>query len=101
MIKLPATRIVAVVALAGGLAITPMLDDSDEVGSTAGNPILTPPPYFRIQKRPGELTLSGHTLSRTHEQELLELAASSYAPLNGARDNLKTIKGVGPAIERH
>jgi len=55
-----------------------MLDDSDEIDSTVGNPALTPQPKFRIQRRPGEITLSGHTLSRKHEQELLQVAESSY-----------------------
>jgi OOP family OmpA-OmpF porin len=55
-----------------------MLDDSDEVDMTSGKPVATPRPEFRIQRRPGELTLSGHTLSRTHEQDLLQVAASSY-----------------------
>jgi len=76
--KNSATRIVAAVIFVGGLAVSPLLDIS-ESNDTSIAPLAPPPPQFQIRWQRGELTLSGHTTSLQHEQDLLQLAQTSYA----------------------
>jgi len=77
VIKNSAARKVAAVILVGGLAVSPLLDNSESNDSsiTALAPLS---PQFQIRWQRGELTLSGHTSSLQHEQELLQVAQSSY-----------------------
>lgn len=77
MIKNPATRIVAAVVLVAGLAVAPLLDNGERVDNSIA-PQVSPPPQFQIRWQRGELTLSGHTTSVRHEQDLLQVAKSSY-----------------------
>lgn len=79
MINHSTTRIAAAIVLVGGLAITTQLN-KDESGDGAATPPLSPQsPQFQILRRKGELSLSGHTASRQHEQDLLQVAATSYS----------------------
>lgn len=77
MIKKSATRIVAAVILVGGLAVSPLLDNSEST-DTAIAALASQPPLFQIRWQRGELVLSGHTTSLRHEQDLLQIAKSSY-----------------------
>lgn len=77
MIKNPATRIVAAVILVGSLFVAPLLDNGELSGNTIA-PLIPESPQFKIRWQHGELTLSGHTKSLQHEQDLLQVAASSY-----------------------
>lgn len=77
MIKNPATRIVAAVILVGGLAAAPLLDISGSADISIA-PLTSQSPQFQIHWQRGELTLSGHTTSLKHEQDLLQVAKSSY-----------------------
>jgi len=77
VIKKSATRVVAAVLLVGGLAATPLLDNS-ESSDTSVAPLSPPPPQFQVRWQQGELTLSGHTTSLQHERDLLQAATSSY-----------------------
>ena len=77
MIKKSATRIVAAVILVGGLAVSPLLDNSEST-DTAIAALASQPPLFQIRWQRGELVLSGHTSSLRHEQDLLQIAKSSY-----------------------
>ena len=77
MIKKSATRIVAAVILVGGLAVSPLLDNSEST-DTAIAALASQPPLFQIRWQRGELLLSGHTTSLRHEQALLQIAKSSY-----------------------
>ena len=91
MIKHPATRLVAAVLLVGGLAIAPLLNDDDPLEEAS--PEIAPiAPRFEFIWREGELALQGHTLSSSHEQALLEVAASSYpdAAVDGDFEALAT-----------
>ena len=78
MIKIPATRIVAAVFLVCGVAIAPLLDNSDAIDSPISHPLPTPFPQFQVQRRQDELSLSGHTSSQAHEQALLQVAVALY-----------------------
>lgn len=78
MIKIPSTRIVAVVLLVSGVAIAPLLDTGDVLDSPLGEPLTAQSPQFQIQRQQGELAMSGHTASRRHEQALLQVAESAY-----------------------
>jgi OOP family OmpA-OmpF porin len=78
VIKIPSTRIVAVVLLISGVVIAPLLDNGDVLDSPASEPLAAQSPQFRIQRQHGELALSGHTASRRHEQALLRVAESTY-----------------------
>lgn len=77
MTKKSATRIVAAAILVGGLAVSPLLDNSDST-DTAITALASQPPLFQIRWQRGELVLSGHTTSLRHEQDLLQIAKSSY-----------------------
>lgn len=77
MIKNSATRKVAAVILVGGLAVSPLLDNSESNDSSIA-PLAPLSPQFQFRWQRGELTLSGHTTSLQHEQELLQVAQSSY-----------------------
>ena len=79
MIKLPAARVVAAAILVGGLAVAPLLDISDLTDSASSAPAPISDPGFRIQWHGGELTLSGHTRSASHEQDLVQVARTSFA----------------------
>ena len=78
MIKNPATRIVAAVVLLGGLTAAPLLDNNEATDLPALAPLPVKPPRFHIERRRGQLLLSGHTASLRHEQDLLQVAKSSY-----------------------
>ena len=78
MIKIPATRIVAAALLISSVTVAPLLDNDDVLTSPASDPVPTHNPQFRIQRQIGELSLTGHTSSLRHEQELLKIAESSY-----------------------
>lgn len=77
MIKNSATRKVAAVILVGGLAISPLLDNSESNDSSIA-PLAPLSPQFQFLWQRGELTLSGHTTSLQHERELLQVAQFSY-----------------------
>ncbi len=78
MIKKSAIRIVAAVILVGGLAVSPLLGNSESTDTSIAL-LAPPPPQFQIRRQRGQLTLSGHTISRRHEQDLLQIATSSYS----------------------
>ena len=83
MIKNPASRLVAAVILVAGLTVAPLLDKSEltEFAPNSAPAIDRRPaesPRFQINWRQGELLLSGHTTSLKHEQDLLQVANSSY-----------------------
>ncbi len=77
MTRHSATRIVAAIILVAGLAVAPLLHKDEPSDSSTSLP--TRSPQFEISWRPGELALSGHTTSLKHEQELLQVANTSYA----------------------
>ncbi len=76
MIKIPATKAVVAVMFISGIALAPLLDDSDAPDPLADDLLPAQPPQFQVQKRQDGLTLSGHTLSRQHESDLLQVANS-------------------------
>ncbi len=78
MIKRRATKLVAVLIIVVGLALPPPLDDdnSTQTTSSAARPVVSP--QFQISWRRGVLTLTGHTVSADHEQDLLQVSAASY-----------------------
>jgi len=78
VIKRPAAKLAAIVLVVGGLALAPLLDDDGAAEEPHSSAIVVPPARFEIRRRDGELTLTGHTASATHEQDLLQVAASSY-----------------------
>ncbi len=83
MIKKPAARIARIAAaaiLVSGLAVTLLLnrDAAHEVPNNDSAAQLAPPAQFDIHWRPGALTLSGHTVSDTHEEALLRIVETSY-----------------------
>ncbi len=78
MIKIPATRFVAVVVLVGGLAATSLLDTGDATDAANPDPLPRQSLQFNIVWRQGQLDLSGHTSSKKHEEDLLQVAASSF-----------------------
>jgi len=78
VIKIPAIRIVAAALLVSSVTIAPLLGNGDVHTSPASEPVPTQNPQFRIQRRTGELSLTGHTSSLRHEQALLTIAASAY-----------------------
>ena len=84
MTKNPATRIVAAVFLVGSLVVAPLLDNG-ELGGDSITPLIPRSPQFQIRWQRGELTLAGHTKSLQHEQDLLQVAKSSYteSPVSG------------------
>jgi outer membrane protein OmpA-like peptidoglycan-associated protein len=79
VIKNPAARFVAAAILVGGLAIAPLLDNSDSRDSPFDTPSSLSDPEFRILWKRGELVLSGHTRSVEHEQNLVQVANASFA----------------------
>ena len=94
MIKSPATRLVAAVFLVGSLVVAPLLDDGDLSGDSIAA-VIPQPPQFQIRWQRGELTLSGHTKSLQHEQDLLQVAMSAY-PESPAISNFQPL-GIVPA----
>jgi OOP family OmpA-OmpF porin len=84
-----------VALLVGGMVITSLLDKSDEIDQAASDPHPTQVPLFRIHRHQGELTLSGHTSSKKHEDTLLRIAESSYAD-DHVRTNFEPL-GIVPA----
>jgi len=83
VIKNPATRFVAAVIFFGGIATAPLLDNSDPPDIAPddvrlGEPLSAQLPRFEIQWLRGSLTLSGHTASLKHEQDLMQVADFSY-----------------------
>lgn len=86
MISNPATRIVAAAIGISGLAITPLLDKGEPADSPLFDPIPFPSPHFQIHRGNGELILSGHTTSTKHEQDLNQVAKSSYFENNVSSD---------------
>jgi len=64
--------------LVGGVVIAPLLDNGDVLDSPLSESLAAQSPQFRIQRQQGELALSGHTVSRRHEQVLLQVAESTY-----------------------
>jgi outer membrane protein OmpA-like peptidoglycan-associated protein len=76
--KILATRTISAVLLVGGLAVAPLLDYGN-IGNTASlDPLPVPAATFQGHWRQGELSLSGHTRSQQHEQELLQVAAVAF-----------------------
>jgi len=57
--------------------VSPLLDHS-ESNNISIAPLAPLSPQFQLRWQRGELTLSGHTSSLQHEQDLLEAAQSSY-----------------------
>jgi OOP family OmpA-OmpF porin len=78
VIKNPAARIVAAVFFVASLIVAPLLDNGEPSGDSIAA-LIAQSPQFQIHWQRGELTLSGHTKSRQHEQDLLQVANSSYA----------------------
>lgn len=78
MIKKSAARIAAAFLLVGGLAVSPLLQDIDTGDGTRVGSLPAEPPQFHIQRRQDKLSLSGHTMSEQHEQDLVEVAKSTY-----------------------
>ena len=78
MIKNPAARIVAAAIIVCGLTVAPLLDRSDPPNARPSAPVPTSAPQFQIQWRQGELVLSGHTRSRNHELDLIQVANSTF-----------------------
>lgn len=78
MIKKPAVKIAAFVFLIGGLAFSRFMGDGELREFVRIDPMPHPDPIFRIQWQPGHLDLSGHTQSERHEQDLQQIAASSF-----------------------
>lgn len=78
MIKKPAARTLAAIVLLAGLVIASQLDTDEPLESphVAATPLQSP--IFEINWHRGGLALSGHTLSAKHEQNLLQVATSSY-----------------------
>jgi len=64
--------------LVSGVVIAPLLDNGDVLDWPVSEPLAAQSPHFRIQRQRGELALSGHTVSRRHEQALLQVAKSTY-----------------------
>lgn len=79
MIKNPATRTVAAAVLLLGLAAAPLLDNSDSPNATPSAPVSTGDPQFQIHWQRGMLEVSGHTRSEKHEQDLVQLANTSFS----------------------
>jgi len=83
VIKNPATRIVAAFFVVASLVVAPLLDNG-ELSSDSITPLIPQSPQFQIRWQRDELTLSGHTKSLQQEQDLLQVAKSSYpeSPVN-------------------
>jgi len=94
VIKNPATRIVAAVFLVASLVVAPLLDNGELSGDSI-TPLIAQSPQFQIRWQRGELTLSGHTKSLQQEQNLLQVAKSSY-PESPASGNFQPL-GIVPA----
>ncbi|MCH7829375.1 MAG: OmpA family protein [Proteobacteria bacterium] len=78
MTKKTTTRAVAALILIVGLAVTSILEQSDPSASPAAAPRGNQTPGFKISWLRGNLTIAGHTRSRQHEQDLLQVASTSY-----------------------
>jgi OOP family OmpA-OmpF porin len=78
VIKIPATRFVAAAILVGGLAATKHLDTGGATDAAISDPLPPPSLQFVIEWRQGQLALSGHTTSIKHEDDLLQIGASSF-----------------------
>lgn len=79
MIKTPATRFASAAALLLGLAVAPLLDNSDSPDPPPDVPTSTTEPRFHINWQRDALELSGHTRSEKHEQDLVQLANASFS----------------------
>ncbi len=78
MIKNPAARIAAAAIIVGGLTVAPLLDRSDPPNGQPSTSVATSAPQFQVQWRQGELAMSGHTRSESHEQDLIQVANSTF-----------------------
>ena len=94
MTKNPATRIIAATFLVGSLVVAPLLDTGDPGGDSIAA-LIPQSPQFQIRWQRGELTLSGHTKSLQQEQDLLQVAKSSYTD-SPVRENFQPL-GIVPA----
>tara|TARA_R110002096_G_scaffold154_30_gene1025 strand:- start:20657 stop:21523 length:867 start_codon:yes stop_codon:yes gene_type:complete len=74
----PAFRIIAGVLLVIGLFVSRMAADGELALAGHDRAIPARQPEFTIHWRDDHLELSGHTISSQHEQELLQVIASSY-----------------------
>ena len=92
MIKHPATRLVAAVLVVAGLAAALLLKHDDASKRPQTDAPLTPAPRFEIIWRQSELTLTGHTVSAAHEQDLLRAVAEAFpnSPLHSRFEPLGT-----------
>ena len=88
------TRIVTAVILVGSLFVAPLLDNGEPGGDSIAA-VIPQPPQFQIRWQRGELTLSGHTKSLQQEQDLLQVARSSYTD-SPVRENFQPL-GIVPA----
>ncbi len=68
----------AALLLACGLAISPILDSGHSADILDSGRVPSAPPRFEISWLRGQLQLAGHTASRQHENDLLQVAAGSY-----------------------
>lgn len=81
MINNTATRLVAIVLIAGGLfALSRIIDsiDRESVAATATAAPDTATPHFTSRWRPGRLQLTGHTASADHERTLHDIARQLF-----------------------
>jgi len=97
VIKNSATRIVAAVIFVGGLTVSPLLNNS-ESDDVSIAPLAPLTPQFQLRWQRGELTLSGHTTSLQHEQDLLQVVQSLY-PENPVITNFRPLGIVPPYWE--
>ena len=78
MTNQPAARISAAAVLIGGLILSRLTGNGDAVDPATASALPATVPAFEIQWRPKYLSLSGHTQSRQHEQDLLQIAETSF-----------------------
>ncbi|MDH5622181.1 MAG: OmpA family protein [Gammaproteobacteria bacterium] len=78
MIKNRAARLAAVVIVAGGLTVAPLLDNGEATDTTLASPKPAEAPQFRMLWRRDEIVLAGHTVSAQHERDLSSVAASHF-----------------------
>lgn len=93
MTKKTATKAAAALVLIVGLAVTSILDRSDAGTSPAVVTQASQSPRFRIVWLRGKLHIAGHTRSRKHEQDLLQVASAFYPdiPVSTAFKPLGTV----------
>jgi outer membrane protein OmpA-like peptidoglycan-associated protein len=77
--------------------VSPLLDKS-ESNDISVAPMAPLSPQFQLRWQRGELTLSGHTASLQHEQDLLQVAQSSY-PEDPVISNFRPLGIVPPYWE--